>query len=138
MPVEIAVPFRLDENNRIALVSNPNEQIRQHVMSLVNTEPGERTANGGYGLPLTDLLFEENDEMLATDLADDLSSKLGEWEPGVVLRSVQTVPSGDDGAVSVEVQYQRADAPDSATLNRQHTNVAVVSAAGHVSEVVRG
>lgn len=138
MPVEIAIPFRLDENNRIAVVGNPNEQIRQHVMSLVNTEPGERTANGDYGLPLTDLLFEEDDDLLATDLADDLASKLSEWEPGVVLRAVQAVPDDVDGAVRVDVQYERADAPDSSSLSRQHTNIAIVSAAGQVSEVVRG
>lgn len=137
MPSEIAVPFRLDENNRIAVVSNPDTQIRQHVMALVNTAPGERVVAGDYGVPIVDVLFEDDDDQVASDLAADLSARMARFEPGVTLRDVRAVP-GVDGSRRFDVVYERADAPGSSDFTRQHANVAVISEAGQVSEVVRG
>ena len=137
MPSEIAVPFRLDENNRIAAVSNHDAQIRQHVMSLVNTSPGERSVYADYGIPLSDVLFEEDDEQIVSDLAEDISERLSRYEPGVALRDVKAIP-GTDEAVTFEVVYERADAPGSSSFTRQHANVAVISESGQVSEVIRG
>lgn len=139
MPIEIAIPFRLDSDKRIAVESNPNGQIRQHVMSLINTEPGERAVVGDYGVPLSDLLFEEGDEVVAADLADDILAAMALWEPGVALSRVQPVTGTEgDGLSSVDVEYLRVDAPDSPVDGSRSTNVAIIGTGGKVSEVVRG
>jgi phage baseplate assembly protein W len=138
MPVEIAIPFRLDADRRIAVETNPDKQIRQHVMSLVNTEPGERAAMGDYGVGLLSAVFEPGDESVAVDLGEEIAAALARWEPGVALQSVRGVPGTDnDGRVQVEVQYLRTDAPDTPVSGRR-TNVAVITAGGQVSEVLRG
>lgn len=138
MPLEIAAPFRLDADNRIATVSDPNAQIRQHVMSLINTEPGERAVIGGYGVPLSDSLFEEGDEAVALEIGDMIKQAMATWEPGVLLRRVEAVPGASgDGLSQVAVEYLRTDAPDTPTSGRS-TNVAVIRVGGHVNEVVRG
>lgn len=138
MPVEIAIPFRLDTEGRIAGESNPNRQIRQHVMSLINTEPGERVVLGDYGVALSDGLFEEDDESVAIDLGDEILAALARWEPGIRLGHVGAVQGQrGDGIALVEVQYQRADAPDTQGEGNS-SNVAVLHVGGRVSEVVRG
>ena len=138
MPVEIAVPFRLDADNRIATESDPNAQIRQHVMSLINTEPGERAVIAGYGVPLSDQLFEEGDEAVALEIGDMIKAAFATWEPGVALRRVEAVPgTPGDGLAQVAVDYLRTDAPDTASAGRS-SNVAVIRVGGHVTEVVRG
>lgn len=134
----MAIPFRLDADNRVAVESNPDRQIRQHVMSLINTEPGERVAMGDYGVGLSHALFENGDETVALDLGDEIQSALARWEPGVVIQSVRGVPGmSGDGLAQVDVQYLRTDAPDTFVAGR-NTNIAVISASGHVNEVVRG
>lgn len=137
MPIEMRIPFRLDQGGGIATTSDPNEQIRNHVMSLINTEPSERAVLIDYGVPLEEQLFENGDVAVATELADYINSAMAQWEPGVVVQHVipVTTESGD-GLVSVDVRYQRVDAPTS-DLSK-NTNMAVIRVGGHVDEVVRG
>lgn len=138
MPSEIAIPFGLDADNRIAVETLPNPQIRQHVMSLINTEPGERVVLGNYGIPLSDMLFEEDDEVVATDLAQDIRDALSTFEPGVALRKVAAESGREgDGLSVVDVEYLRTDAPDP-SVESTSMNVAVITPGGKVSEVIRG
>ena len=138
MPIEIAIPFRLDEARGIASESVPDRQIRQHVMSLINTEPGERVVLGDYGVGLSDALFEGDDETVAIDLGDEIMASFARWEPGIQLGHVGAVPGPrGDGLSTVEVRYLRTDAPDT-QVPGQRTNVAVIAVGGHVTEVVRG
>lgn len=140
MPVEISIPFRLGPDKRIATESNPDAQIRQHVMSLVNTEPGERVVLGDYGVPLSDLVFEDGDVVVANALAIDIANALGTFEPGVAIQEIVPGPtrSTGDGLDTVNVKYLRTDAPTSSTSVSRSQNVAVISTGGHVSEVIRG
>ena|SRR5437762_5197 len=138
MSVEISIPFRLDDGSRIAFESKPDKQIRQHVMSLINTEPGERVILGDYGVALSDSLFEEDDETVAIDLGDEIMAAFSRWEPGIQLGHVGAVPGQrGDGLATVEVKYLRTDAPDTQVVGRS-SNIAIIHVGGRVSEVVRG
>lgn len=138
MSIEIAIPFRLDTEGRIASESNPNRQIRQHVMSLINTEPGERVVLGDYGVALSDGLFENDDETVAIDLGDEIMAAFARWEPGVRTGHVGGVPGArGDGLALVQVQYLRTDAPDTQVAGSS-SNIATIHVGGRVSEVVRG
>lgn len=139
MPSEIAVPFRLDKSGRIGATSDPNVQIRNHVMSLINTEPFERAMLIDYGVPLEEQLFEDDDEAVATELADSINTAIARWEPGVVVQHVIPVPDATGNGVStVDVRYERVAAPGSTLGGANNTNVAVIRVGGHVDEVVRG
>lgn len=138
MPAEIAVPFHIDSDQQIAVESNPNAQIRQHVMSLINTEPTERVVLSGYGLPLSALLFESGDETVALELSDLIRAAFANWEPGVGLRGVEALPGEDnDGLAEVDVKYLRTDAPTTGVQGNS-VNIAIIRPGGRVSEVVRG
>lgn len=135
MPTEIAVPFRLDGNGRVVTTSDPDEQVRQHVLALINTTPEERAMVPGYGTDLNGVLFEDEDEVEA-QVSIRIKDALRLHEPGVELISMIADPTNGDGAARVSMEYRRLDAPDSATL--ANANVAVVGANGVVREVVRG
>lgn len=136
MPVEIAVPFRLDGNGRVVTVSNPDAQVRLHVLALVNTIPDERVMVPGYGTDLTGLMFEEEDEVEA-QVSLRVRNAMSAWEPGVELVYANPDLSDDTpGFAKVALSYRRLDAPDSATL--ANANVAVIGVDGDVREVVRG
>lgn len=141
MPSEIAIPFRVNPDGQIAVESNPDRQVRQHVMSLVNTEPGERVVITEYGIPLNEAVFEEGDEDVIAVLSDTIDSAMATWEPGVILRAVGADPKGihqaGDGLSQIRVEYARGDSPTTSTSGPQ-TNVATIKVGGEVSEVVRG
>jgi phage baseplate assembly protein W len=89
---EISIPFRLGQDSHILAETIPDAQIRQHVMSLVNTEPGERVVLGGYGVPLSEMLFEDDDEETASDVAVDIANAMATYEPGVQIQELQPIP----------------------------------------------
>lgn len=137
MPLEIDIPFRLDHSGKVLATSDPNRQIRNHVMSLVNTNPGERPIIRDYGVPLLRSLFETGTNTVAGMLGTTIRTAMAKWEPGVRLLSVNPVPTDNTGGtVIVDVQYERIDAPN--TTGSGSTNYASIRVGGHVSEVVRG
>jgi phage baseplate assembly protein W len=139
MPSEISIPFRLGPDSKIAVETDPNAQIRQHVMSLVNTEPGERVVLGEYGVPLSDALFEGSDEVVAQDVAQDIAEAMATYEPGVKIQEIAPVPGNSgDGLATVSFKYLRTDSPTTNIAVARNQNVAVVTAGGKVSEVIRG
>lgn len=139
MPSEIAVPFRLDETGRIATVTNPDDQIRQHVQSLVGTSPGERVMLSSYGVPLERLLFGADEEFTEVETAELVGAALSTWEPGVFLRSVAPIPDQDDlGVASVAVDYARTESPTSPDGLARGVNRAVIRVGGEVREQIRG
>lgn len=139
MPSEISIPFRLGPDSKIAVETDPNAQIRAHVMSLVNTEPGERVVLGGYGVPLADALFEGSDEVVAQDVAVDIADAMAIYEPGVQILELAPVPGASgDGLATVSFKYLRTDAPTTNIAVSRNQNVAVITAGGKVSEVIRG
>lgn len=139
MSSELAIPFRLNQDGRIVSEASPDKQIRQHVMSLINTEPGERVILADYGIPLSEALFEEGDDEVAVILGDTIQASMNTWEPGVVLRQVKADESTKhmDGLTSIRVEYARAESSETPVAGRS-TNIAVIKVGGDVSEVVRG
>lgn len=137
MPSEIAIPFRLDSSGRISVTSNPNDQIRQHVLSLINTAPTERAVLIDYGVPLEEEVFENDDVAVATDLQNTISQAFKTWEPGIGLLGVtMDQDRTGNGTAAVNVKYLRTDAPDTAVRGDGY-NTAVIRVGGHVDEVVR-
>jgi phage baseplate assembly protein W len=83
-----------------------------------------------YGVPLGDLVFEDGD---VTNILDqEVRVALATWEPGVVVRSVTPVVTGEYGVSGVEVDYVRA----SAQINRAgaRINRAAIQIGGTVVE----
>lgn len=137
MPSEIAVPFRLDGNGRVVTVTDPDAQVRHHVVALINTIPAERAMVPGYGVDTAALVFMDDPEEIGTQAALRIREGMRNYEPGVDLVSAAPEVISDDGGVtSVAVEYRRLDAPDSASV--ANANRAVIGANGVVREIVRG
>lgn len=137
MPSEIAVPFRVDLNGRVVSTSNPDAQVRQHVLALINTTPEERLMVPGYGVNLVGLTFGGSDpEDVATQASLRIQDAMAVHEPGVELLSTTPEMNEDGNIAQVSVEYRRLDAPDSAAA--ANANTAIIGASGVVREVIRG
>lgn len=137
MPTEIAVPFRLDGNGRVVTVTDPDAQVRQHVMALINTHPEERAMVSGYGVDIHSLLFLDEQDEIATQVSLRVRNAMQKFEPGVELITARSGKgSSEDNITKVDIEYRRLDAPDSGSM--AHSNAAVIGANGVVREIVRG
>lgn len=138
MPSEIDVPFRLDGNGRVVKTDHPDDQVRLHVLALLNTGPSERAMVPGYGTELVSLVFSDPDgDAVATQASLMVRESMRLYEPGVDLIRVapNSVDSGGNLA-SLDVDYRRLDAADASTV--ANANTAVIGSNGVVREIVRG
>jgi phage baseplate assembly protein W len=107
MSLEISQPFTLDNNGQIQNVSSPSLQVDQHVNTLVSTIQGERVMLPTYGLNLSGMIFNPNDEALLNIIQQSVIQQFGKWEPSLQLTSVQPSPASDAqvGVAAVNVSY---------------------------------
>ena len=138
MSSEIAIPFRLAPDGRIATETRPNAQIKQHVYSLVLTEPGERVMLPTYGVPLTTSIFELDDEFTQAHLLTMVQNAMAAWEPGIEILSIEPGNNiSGDGVSAIQVNYLRREAADTPVAGRK-VNTAFIGINGKVTEIVRG
>lgn len=130
------MPFRLSANNGIQVVTNPDRQVHQHVISLVSTDLGERVVLPEYGIRLASLLFEEVDDIAVESINDHVGAALAVWEPGVRLNRAVPV-AGGPSEVRIDVDYTRRES-GSTDITGQRVNTARIAIGGEVKEVIRG
>ncbi|MFB4317346.1 GPW/gp25 family protein [Actinomadura sp. 21ATH] len=105
-------PFKLrDERGAIAVVDDADRHLRDKVLAVLFTAPGERVNNPRFGVGLNRMVFERLDELTAAAvefrIAEGIRRELGaEAEVGSV--DVQAGPQ--DGELVVTIGYiRRAD-----------------------------
>jgi phage baseplate assembly protein W len=88
MATEIAVPFQLDQNGGIGVVTDPLTRVGMHVEALVATGPGERAILGSYGVAVRNAVFAPDDQIIAKTMQNDVMQAMRTWEPHVNVISV--------------------------------------------------
>lgn len=89
--------------------------VRQSVLLILSTEPGERLMRPDFGCGLLRYLMEPNNPATQQAMTRDIDMALRTWEPRIVLDTVSVAATGDPSAVLVTVSYtlvrdQSADA----------------------------
>lgn len=131
--IEIDQSFRVDPQGRIAFTSDSRRILMNRVRTVIGTEVGERVMRPDYGVPLQSMLFEGDDEMTATVIASDIERALEEYEPGIVVHSVETDSKDElDGIINVSVTFSAANSPfETLTIP---VNTAVLYRGGAIDE----
>ena len=92
--------------NKVALVSD-EEDIKESLMILLSTRPGERVMNPLYGCNLDDLLFAPLNLTLKTYVADLIETAVLYFEPRIDLDKVQINENNDlEGELLIELNYR--------------------------------
>lgn len=130
--VEIDLPFRVDNEGRIATTTDPRRQLRNRIVGIIGTELGSRVMRPEYGTPLQSALFEADDEMTASIIANDIRKAIIENEPGAEIQEVFFDQSGgSDGIVSLNVTYVAVNTVDTLVVP---VNTALLRRGGTVEE----
>lgn len=133
MTKEISFPFRLDQSGAIAIESDPNQQVVNHMISLVGTQPGERIGLTGYGVNTLLSLFEPNDELEQQHLLTTVKTAAAQWESGVVpIKVVADTTAQQEGAVILNVLFARANSGGDSPIDPSQVYTATVKANGDI------
>ena len=94
--------------------------IRQSIMILLSTRPGERVMRPDYGCPLHRLAFEPNDAATAGLAIHYVRTALNRWEPRIEIVSLVAEPdaatNASHGRLVVRLEYRIRATSENAAL----------------------
>jgi uncharacterized protein len=104
---DYAFPFRIDAASRQAQRTAYERHVRDMVIQLLLTSPGERADLPEFGCGLRALLFAPNSDAVAASAEVLVQQSLGRWlaDHLVVQRVEVPPPSGAENELVVQVEY---------------------------------
>jgi uncharacterized protein len=116
----LAFPFRIAADGRTAAPGNDADHIRDEVLQLILTNPGERPFVPEFGGGARKLVFEPTSDVLRGVTKARLTQALGRW-----LGQRLTLEFLDvtfvDSRIEIEIKYRPAGGGDSRVLKFQRT-----------------
>jgi hypothetical protein len=106
-------PFRLKSvsggTEISTATSREHEHIKESILQILGTRPGERFMNPEFGSKLNDLVFEQNDEVLKGLIRHYVIDAIKKWEKRVIISGVFFELSKDDtdrNIIMVSIGYR--------------------------------
>ena len=89
------------------LITLKNENaIARAVRNIVLTSPGEKLFDPDFGSSVSEILFENVDEITAVSIQDEIRNCLNNYEPRVDLVDVNVDPNFDENQFDVKITYR--------------------------------
>lgn len=86
--------------------SSDNANIRESMMLILGTAPGERLFRPDFGCAIHDILFEPNTALTAAKIEYEVKRSLTAFEPRVTNIEVKAVPDADEPTrMNVSISY---------------------------------
>jgi len=91
-------------NDDLIGLKNANA-IARSVRNIVMTSPGEKFFQPDFGSRVSKLLFENIDDITASQIQEEIEFSITNYEPRVSLRNVQVNADNDNGAFDATITY---------------------------------
>jgi phage baseplate assembly protein W len=103
---QVSTGLALTSRTSIDLVSD-DDAVRQSVLMLLSTRPGERLMHPDYGCNLQQLVFSPNNDTTAGIAIYLVRTALKQWEPRIDIHALDAYPDPLNPAVLIiSLQYQ--------------------------------
>jgi len=102
-------PFRFSERTGGTEESSEHDRIRESILQILETRPGERLMRPEFGTRVKDLVFEENDAVLKGLLRFHITDAIKRWEKRVVVTNVsfdESFEATDANRLLVRISYR--------------------------------
>ena len=86
---DISMTFQSNPLTRDLIVLKNENAIARSVKNIVFTVPGEKPFNPDFGSRITDSLFENIDDITASQIESELRDSIGRFEPRVSITSLE-------------------------------------------------
>lgn len=80
---EMAQPFQISPDGAVAFDVDPVEWVRNHILALLLTIPGERVMRPNYGVGIYSLVFENDDPLIEQQIISAINIGVNMWEQNV-------------------------------------------------------
>lgn len=97
-------------------VSKEDAAIKQSIINLLLTVPGERPFQPNLGSGLSELLFEQLDFGVAALIKNEINDTVRKYEPRVNVVGLTVEPNFDDNAFDVNFEFEIRGREDTAPL----------------------
>ena len=115
----LAFPFRIGPDGRTATPSSLEEHVRDEIIQLLLTNPGERPFLPDFGGGLRRLVFEGNDDVTAGLAKATISQAISYWLKERIEMLALNV-SADDSTLNVDLSYRLLSTNEEKQLRFQH------------------
>ncbi len=113
---EGAPGLRLSSTGTVSMVDGA-ASVRQAILLLLSTRPGERVMRPAYGCNLHRLVFSPNDDTTAGLAIYYVQQALARWEPRIHVTRLDANPNPDNPAqLDIVLEYRLRTLPDRDTL----------------------
>ena len=103
---DVSMSFKVNPlNNDLVALKNVTA-ISRSVRNIVFTTPGEKFFQPSFGSRVSQMLFENMDEITSLSIRDEIENSIRRFEPRVDLKSVQVNPDFDGNQYDVVITYQ--------------------------------
>ncbi|OQA24101.1 MAG: Gene 25-like lysozyme [Verrucomicrobia bacterium ADurb.Bin345] len=102
-------PFRFSGRTGGAEESAAHDRIRESIIQILETRPGERIMRPDFGSRVKDLAFEQNDAILKGLLRFHITDAIKRWEKRVVVTDVsfeESPENADRNMLLVRIEYR--------------------------------
>jgi len=103
---DLSMSFQVNPLTNDLIALGNATAISRSIRNIVFTLPGEKFFNPDFGTGLNRILFENMDEISASDLRDQIALSIVNFEPRVTLLDVSTEPLYDQNAFNVTISYK--------------------------------
>jgi uncharacterized protein len=90
------------------------EQIKSNIKNILLTKKLERIMNPGFGSGLQELLFEQNDDFLISDITDSINDAVEKWLPYVSIENINVTSTNeqkDKNEIYVSITFRMRNNP---------------------------
>ena len=102
---DISMTFQSNPLTRDLIALKNENAIARSVKNIVLTVPGEKPFDPRFGSRITDLLFENVDEITAINIETEITKSIERYEPRVRLTSVIVQADIDGNSFDVKITY---------------------------------
>ncbi len=100
----IGFPLRMKEGQ--ISTSEGEDLVRESIMIILGTSPGERVMRPDFGCGINQLVFAPNNSSTATLVAFHVKEALLKWEPRIEVQEVTAAPDPDEGhRLNIRITY---------------------------------
>jgi phage baseplate assembly protein W len=103
---DISMTFQSNPLNSDLIALKNENAISRSIRNIVFTLPGEKFFNPNFGSRVSKILFENLDEISASNIRDEIASSIVNYEPRVELTDVIVTPDYDNNSFDVTIQYR--------------------------------
>ena len=103
---DLSMSFKFNPLSGDLIALNNENAIARAVRNIVSTTPGEKFFDPDCGSSVSEILFENVDDITAVSIQDEIRSCLNNYEPRVDLIDVDVDPNFDENQFDVKITYR--------------------------------